>query len=95
MKSPVKNWTEVSLSLSSNIVGDSNNENNFANKLLLTNTQVSRLCKAFANNYLANIRLSKTPLRKIVQSEGFLERLLGPLLKTGFPLIGNVLKSLA
>ena len=31
----------------------------------------------------------------IVQSGGFLGRLLGPLLKTGLPLIGNVLKQLA
>ena len=30
----------------------------------------------------------------IVQSGGFLGRLLGPLLKTGLPLIGNVLKQL-
>ena len=60
----------------------------------MTNTQVSRLCKAFANNSLANIKLSKTWLHKIRQSERFLGRLLGPLLKTGLPLIGNVLKSL-
>ena len=31
---------------------------------------------------------------KIVQSGGFLDRLLGPLLKTGLPLIGNLLKPL-
>ena len=39
--------------------------------------------------------MSKTQLHKIGQSEGFLGRLLGPLLKTGLPLIGNVLKPLA
>ena len=32
---------------------------------------------------------------KIGQSGGFLGRILGPLLKTGLPLIGNVLKPLA
>ena len=42
---------------------------------------------------MVNIKLSKTLLHKIVQSGGF--RLLGPLLKTGLPLIGNVLKPLA
>ena len=56
----------------------------------MTNTQVSRLRKAFTNNSLANIKLSKTWLHKTK----FLGRLLGPLLKTGLPLIGNVLKSL-
>ena len=33
-----------------------NDENNFPHKLLLTNTQVSKFCKAFANNSLANIK---------------------------------------
>ena len=61
-------------------------------KLLLTNTQVSELCKAFANNFSANIKLSKTQLHKIGQSGGFLSRLLGPLLKI---LIENVLTPLA
>ena len=31
----------------------------------------------------------------MIQSQGFLGRLLGPLLKTGLPLIKNVIKSLA
>ena len=63
--------------------------------MLLTNTQVLRLCKAFPNNSSVNIRLSKTQLHKIGQSGGFLDRLLGPLLKTGLPLIKNVLKPLS
>ena len=54
-----------------------------------------RLLKAFANNSSANAKLSKTQLHKIGQSERLLGRLLGPLLKTGLPLIGNVLKPLA
>ena len=49
LKSSIKIGIEVTLNLSSNIVGDSNDENNFPHKLLLTNTQVSKLCKAFAN----------------------------------------------
>ena len=83
------------MKISSNIVGDSNNEKNFLYKLLLTNTQVSKFRKAFANNSSANIKLSKNQLHKIRQSGGFLVRLLGSLLKTGLPLIGNVLKPLA
>ena len=39
-------------------------------------------------------KLLKTQLHKIGQSGGFLGRLLGPLLKTGLPLIGNLLKPL-
>ena len=77
------------------VIRDSNNENNVPYKMLLTNTQVSKIRKAFANGSSANIKLSKTQLHKIGQSGGFLGRLLGPLLKTGLPLIGNVLKPLA
>ena len=69
--------------------------NIFSHKLLLTNRQVSRLRKDFANNLSTDIKLSKTQLHNIGQSGGFLDRLLGPLLKTKFPLIGSVLKSFA
>ena len=79
-KSGIKNGTKVTLKLSSNVVGDSNDKNNFPHKLLLTKTQLLRLCKAFANNSSAIIKLSKTQLHK---SGGFLGRLLGPLLKSG------------
>ena len=60
LKSGIKNDTEVTLKISSNFVGDSSDENNFSHKLLLTNTQVSRLRKAFANKFSTNIKLSKT-----------------------------------
>ena len=63
--------------------------------LLLTNTQVSRLRKAFQNNSSADIKLLKTQLHKIVLSGEFLGRLSEPSLKAGLPLIGNVLKRLA
>ena len=67
------------------MIGD--NETNFLCKLLLTNRQVSNFRKAFANHLSADIKLSKTQLSKVIQSRGFLGRLLGPLLKTGLPLI--------
>ena len=63
--------------------------------MLLTNTQISKLRKAFANGSLANTNLSKTQLHKIRKSGEFWGRRLGPFLKTGLPLIGNVLKPLA
>ena len=92
LKSGIKNGAEVTLKLSSKVVGASNDENNFPHKLLLINTQVSKLRKVFANNSSANIKLSKTQLHKIGKSGGFLGRLLGPLLETGLPLRKNVLK---
>ena len=67
------------------MIGD--NETNFPRKLLLTNRQVPNLRKAFSNHLSADIKLSKTQLSKMIQSEGFFGRLLGPLLKTGLPLM--------
>ena len=84
-KSAIKNETEVVLRLSSNMISD--NEINFPHKLLLANRQVSNLHKAFANHSSADIKLSKTQLSKMIQTGGFVGRLLGPLLKTGLPLI--------
>ena len=92
-KSSIKNETEVVLRLSSNMIND--DETNFPHKLLLTNRQVSNLCNAFPNHSSADTNLSKTQLSKMVKSGGFLGRLLGPLLKTGLPLIKNVIKPLA
>ena len=60
--------------------------------MLLTNIQVPKLRKAFANNTSANIKLSKTQLHKIGQSRENLGKLLGLLLKPGLPIKGNVLK---
>ena len=70
-------------------------ETNFPHKLLFTNRQVENLRKAFSNKSPTDINLSKTQLVKMMQSRGFLGILLGPLLKTGLPLIKNVIKLLA
>ena len=72
-----------------------NNETNFLHELLLTDRQLANLHKSFSNHSPADIKLSKTQLSKMIQSGGFLGRLLGPLLKTGLPLIKNVIKPLA
>ena len=87
LNSAIKNEIEVVL------YGD--NETNFPHKLLLINRQVINLRKAFANYLSTDIKLSKTQLSNMIQSGGFLGRLLGPLLKTGLPLITNVIKPLA
>ena len=68
LKLGIKNDTEVTLKISSNVAGDSNDENNFPRKLLLTNTQVLRFRKDFGSNSSANIKLSKTQLHKTGQS---------------------------
>ena len=60
LKLDIKSGTELTLKISSNVVGDSNDENNFLHKLLLSNTQVSKIRKAFPNGSSSNLKLSKT-----------------------------------
>ena len=93
LKPAIKNESKVALGLSWNMIGD--NETNFSHKLLLTDREVLNLRKSFANNSSDDIKLSKTQLSKMIQSGGFLSRLLRPLLKTGLPLMKSVIKPLA
>ena len=76
------------------MIGKLGDNTNFLHELLLTNRQVENLRKAFANYLSTDIKLSKTQLSKMIQSGGFLGRLLGPLIKTGLPLMMSVIKPL-
>ena len=49
------------------MTGDFNDRINFLLRLSSTDTQASRLRKAFANNLSADIKLSKTELSKMVR----------------------------
>ena len=71
------------------------NGSNLPHKLLLTTRQKTKVRNAFDNNTSTDLKLSKAQISKIIQSGGFLGTLLGPLLKTGLPLIKNVFKPLA
>ena len=80
------------------MAGDSKDNTTFPHELLLTNRQVANIRKAFANHSLIDIKLTKTQLSKMIQSGGFLGKLLGklagPLMKIGIPLAKNVLAPL-
>ena len=41
-----------------------------------------------------DIKLSKAQMSKVIQSEGFLGKIIGPLLKTGLRLLKSVIKPL-
>ena len=71
------------------------NGNNLPHELLLTTRQTTKLKNAIENNMSTDINLYKAQISKTSQSGGFLGRRLGPLLKTGLPLIKNVIKPLA
>ena len=90
LKDAVKNNTETTR-VSSKLF----NENNLPHELLLTTRQKTKIRNAFNNNMSTGLKLSKAQINKIIQSGGFLGRLLGPLLKTGLPLIKNVIEPLA
>ena len=66
LKSGIKNGTEVIFIFSSNLIGSSNDETNFIHKLLLANTQVSKIRNTFANASSNNIKFSKTHLPKTI-----------------------------
>ena len=95
LKSAIKNENDVVSRLPSNMIGNYDDETNFPHKLLLTNREVATLCKAFANHTSTNIKLSKTQLSNMIQLEGFLGRLLGPLLRTRLPLANSAIQPLA
>ena len=75
------------------MIGNSDDNTNFPHELLLTNR--ANLRKTFANHTSTYIKLSKTQLSKMIQSGGLLGRLLGPLLRTGLPLMKSAIKPLA
>ena len=91
LKTAVKNKTGTTLRMSLKMF----NGNDIPHELLLTTRQKTKLRNAFNNNMSTDLKLSKAQISKIIQSGGFLGRLLGPLLKTGLPLIKNVIKPLA
>ena len=66
------------------------NKNETPHKLLLTTRQNTKLRNALNNNSATDIKLSKTQIKKIIQSGGFLGKLLsklaGPLMKVALPL---------
>ena len=74
------------------------NKNELSHKLLLTNRQNTKLRTAINNNLATDIKLSKAQIKKLIQSGGFLGKLLsklaGPLMKVAFPLAKNILAPL-
>ena len=94
LKSAIKNEAELVLRLSSNMVGNFNDEIIFPHKLILTNIPVASLHKYFVNHLSTDIKLSKLRLSKMMQSGEFLGKIFGPLIKTRLPLMENVIKPL-
>ena len=70
------------------------NKEDLPHELLLTTRHTTKLRNAINNNMSTDIKLSKVQIKKIIQSGGFLGKLLGPLLKTGLPLLKSVVKPL-
>ena len=72
LKSEIKSEIVIILRLSSNMIGSSNDENNFLHKLLLTNRHDTDLRKPFTIYLSTDIKLSKTWLSKRFSQEDFL-----------------------
>ena len=91
LKSAVKNKQGTTSRMNARIV----NGNNLPHELFLTQRQKTKLRNNIENNLQAGIKLSKARISKIMQSGEFLGKLLGPLSKTGLPLLKSVIKSLS
>ena len=70
------------------------NKEDLPHELFLTTRQATKLRNGINNNMTANIKLSKAQIKKIILSGGFSGKLLGPLFKTGLPLLKSVVKPL-
>ena len=74
------------------------NKDELPHELLLTTRQNTKLRNAINNNLTTDIKLSKAQIKKLIQSGGFLGKLLsklvGPLMKAAMPLAKNVLTPL-
>ena len=94
LKSAVKNKQGTTLRMNAIIFSS----NNFPHELLLTTRQTTRLRNTIEDNLSANIKLSKVPIFKTIQSGGFLGSLLskvgGPLMKLAVPVAKQVLAPL-
>ena len=90
LKSAVKNKAGTTLRVNARMFS----ANNLPHELLLTR-HTTNTRNAIENNMSTDIKLSTAQTSKIIRSEGFLGKLLGPLLKTGLPLIKNVIRPLA
>ena len=91
LKTAVKNKTGTTLRMNLKMLDG----NDLPLELLMTRRQKAKLRNVFNNNMSTDLKLSRAQISKIIQSGWFLGRLLGPLLKTGLPLIKNVIKLLA
>ena len=74
------------------------NKDELPHELLLTTKQNTKLRNAINNNLATDIKLSKAQVKKLIQSGGFLGKLLsklaGPLMKVALALAKNVLAPL-
>ena len=80
LKDAVKNYTGTTLRISFKMF----NGNDLPHELLLTTRQKTKIKKAFNSNTSTDIKLSKAQINKLIQSGGFLDTLLGPLLKKDY-----------
>ena len=94
LKKAVKSNEEATLRLSIRNF----NKDETPHELLLTTRQNTKLRNALNNNSATDIKLSKAQIKKIIQSGGFLGKLLSkladPLMKVTMPLAKNVLAPL-
>ena len=95
LKEAVKNNDRTTLRISIKIF----NKDELPHELLLTTRQGTKLRNTMNNNMATDLKLNKAQIKKLIQSGGFLGKLLsklaGPLMKVAMPLAKNVLAPLS
>ena len=90
LRSAVKNKQGTTLRIGARMF----NGNNLPHELFSTQRQITKLRNNIENNMSTDIKLSKAQISKIIQSGGFLGKILGPFLRTGLPFLKSVIKPL-
>ena len=88
LKTAVKNKQETTLRMNARMF----NGNNLPHELLLTTRQTTKVRNTIKIDLQTLI--NKAQISKVIQSGGFLGKILGPLLKTGWPFLKSVIKPL-
>ena len=90
LKSAAKNRQGTTLRMNTRMF----NSDNLSHELLLTTRQTTKLRNSIENNMPTDIKSSKAQISKVIQSGGFLVKLLGPLLKAVLSFLKSVIKPL-
>ena len=94
LKSGIRNGNEIIVNIPSNVISYSDDETNFPDIILSTDTKVLRIRKAFANGSSANIRTLEIHLLKMLQLGRCIPLVFNKFFRAALGLAAKVWKSM-